>query len=72
MNSQERDELAKIDMRVGNLEKGQEQILTNHLPHLKKSIDRVLEIASKNSGKLLVLIPLIIIILGLIAGLYFM
>ena len=34
MNDKDRDELGKLGIRVGNLEKGQEDILKNHLPHI--------------------------------------
>ena len=37
--------LDKLDIRVGNLEQGQEKILTNHLPHIENSVDEIRVIA---------------------------
>jgi len=64
MNSQDRDELTKLDTRMGNVEKQLETIITNHLPHIMEKLGSC-------SGTLKVLIPVIIVMLGLIVGLYF-
>ncbi len=65
MNSQDRDELTKLDTRMGNVEGQLETIITNHLPHIMEKLGSC-------SGTLKVLIPVVIVILGLIVGLYFM
>ena len=65
MNHQDRDELTRLSTRVGNIEKQLETIITNHLPHLLEKVGSL-------SGAMKVLIPLIILLIGLIAGLYFM
>lgn len=43
MNQREKITLEKLDTRVGNLERGQEQMLTNHLPHLWQRLNLVLK-----------------------------
>ena len=65
MNNQDRDKLTKLDTRMGNVEKQLETIITNHLPHIMEKLGNC-------SGALKVLIPLVILVLALIAGLYFM
>jgi len=63
MNKNEVDRLVMVEMEVKNNTKQLEKIITNDLPHLIKGV-------SKNSGKLAVLIPLVIAILAMIGGLY--
>jgi hypothetical protein len=41
MTKDEQACLGKLDIRVGNLERGQEEILTNHLPHLEEALGKV-------------------------------
>lgn len=65
MNSYDRDELSALKIEVHNNTKQLEKITTNDLPHIWEKV-------CKNSGKLSVVIPLVILILGLIVGLYFM
>jgi len=71
MNGQDRTDINELKIRVGNIEKSQETILKNHLPHLQDAIDRVFEIACKNSGKLWVYGIVLGVILALTVGLYF-
>ena len=63
MNRNEEKRLSKVEIGVNNNTKQLESIITNHLPHLT-------EATSKNSGKLAILIPLVIGCLGAIGGLY--
>ena len=70
MNEQDRDQLTRLEIRMENLEKGLEQVLTNHLPHLKDAIDKVFKIASCNSGKLWAVGIVLGVILALVIGLY--
>ena len=42
MTDKEQGNLDTLNIRVGNLEKGQEKILKNDLPHLKQRLDTTL------------------------------
>ena len=64
MNSHDRDDISELKLRIGNVEKQLEKIIMNDLPHLFK-------IACTNKGALMVVIPLTLLILGLVIGLYF-
>ena len=70
MNRDEEKRLSKVEdgisvlnTEVGNNTTQLETIITNHLPHLTVA-------TSKNSGKLAVLIPLVIACLVAIGGIY--
>ena len=39
MNEQDRNEIKKLGVRIGNLEKAVEKILKNHLPHLNMKLN---------------------------------
>ena len=65
MNGQDRDELTQLKVEVKNNSKQLETIITNHLPHIMEKLGSC-------SGAMKVLIPLVILVLALIAGLYFM
>ena len=71
MNEQDRIAITKLEIRVGNIEKGQEKILINHLPHLQECIDKALSLASKNSGKIWAIGIVLTVMLALVIGLYF-
>lgn len=64
MNNQDRDRLSVLEIEVRNNTGQLETIIKNHLPHIMESLGNL-------SGALKVLIPLVILVLGLIAGLYF-
>jgi len=63
MNNKDREDLGILKIEVKNNTKQLEHIITNDLPHLVK------EVAS-NTGKLWVLIPLVIGTLLAVAGIY--
>ena len=63
MNKEEVKKLAAIQVEVSNNTKQLEHIITNDLPHL-------IEAVASNTGKLWVLIPLVIGVLILVAGIY--
>jgi len=63
MNKSEVERLSTLEIEVGNNTKQLEHIITNDLPHLTKEV-------AGNTGKLKVLIPLIIGVLVLVAGIY--
>ena len=63
MNKNEVKRLDTLEIEVGNNTKQLERIITNDLPHLTKAV-------GENTGKLKVIIPLIIAVLGLVAGIY--
>lgn len=65
MNDKDRDELTELKVEVRNNTKQLENLITNHIPHIMKDIGYCI-------GSLKVLIPLVILLLGLIAGLYFL
>ena len=71
MNEYDRTAITRLEVRVGNIEKGQEKILTNHLPHLQEGVDEAIKIASKNSGKIWVIGIVLGVMLALVVGLYF-
>ena len=64
MNEQDRNELTELKMEVRNNTKQLEKIITNDLPHIFK-------IACTNKGALMIICPLVLLILGLVIGLYF-
>lgn len=64
MNRHEEKRLTKIEIEVGNNTKQLERIVTNDLPHIYQRLWRVV-------GSLWVLIPLVMILTGLVVGLYF-
>ena len=64
MNNHDRDELASLKIEVKNNSRQLETITTNHLPHIMERLGNC-------TGALKVLIPLVVLVLGLIAGLYF-
>ena len=67
MTNEEQGKLAEINIRLTNVEKGIERVITNDLPHLKKAVNYL-------TGKMSVLQPLtigvavgiILLIIGLI------
>jgi len=63
MNREEEKRLGRVELEVKNNTKQLEKIITNDLPHLIKEV-------AQNTGKLKVLIPLIIFCLAGIGGLY--
>lgn len=79
MNSQDRAELNLLKGEVKEMHTTIEIIKTNDLPHIDMKADAAAGMAHEASltaasclGALKVLVPLVVIILGLIAGLYFM
>lgn len=63
MNKSDRDDFNTLKLEVGNNTKQLEKIIKNDLPHLAEAV-------AQNTGKLKVLIPLIIGVLLLVAGIY--
>ena len=63
MNKNEVERLSALEIEVGNNTKQLEHIITNGLPHLVKAV-------AQNTGKLWVLIPLVIGTLLAVAGIY--
>ena len=63
MNKSEVERLSALELEVGNNTKQLEKITTNDLPHLTEAV-------AQNTGKLKVLIPLVIGVLLLVAGIY--
>lgn len=63
MNKEEVKKLAALQVEVSNNTKQLEKIIKNDLPHLTEAV-------AQNTGKLKVLIPLIIGVLLLVAGIY--
>ena len=59
-----RDELTALKVEVGNNTKQLEKIIKNDLPHIYRTVWQI-------KGSLWVLIPLIMILVGLVVGLYF-
>jgi len=63
MNREEVKKLDRVEIEVRNNTRQLEKIITNELPCLKKEL-------AENTGKLKVLIPLIVACISAIAGLY--
>ncbi len=64
MNNQDRGEIDLLKKEIREMHRSIETIITNHLPHIMEKLGNC-------SGALKVLIPLDILVLALIAGLYF-
>lgn len=64
MNREEEKRLGKIEIEVKNNTKQLEKIIKNDLPHIYKTVWQI-------KGSLWVLIPLVMILVGLVVGLYF-
>lgn len=63
MNTQDRDDMQALKIEVTNNTKQLEKITTNDLPHIYKTLWKIV-------GSLWVLIPLVMILVGLVIGLY--
>ena len=63
MNRDEEKRLGRVELEVKNNSMQFEKIITNDLPHLTRQVAR-------NTGKLIVIIPLVIFCLAGIGGLY--
>ncbi len=59
MNDQDRKDITELKSDTKNTAKAVETIITNHLPHI-----------SENTGKIKVLVPLVIMCLAGVGGLY--
>lgn len=59
MNEKDRQDIIELKIEAKNTSRSVETIIKNHLPHI-----------SENTGKIKVLIPLVVMCLGGIFGLY--
>ena len=64
MNREEEKRLGKLEIEVKNNTTQLEKIIKNDLPHIFKAVWQI-------KGSLWVLIPLVMILVGLVVGLYF-
>ncbi|KKL22897.1 hypothetical protein LCGC14_2430800 [marine sediment metagenome] len=64
MNRDEEKRLSKVEIGVNNNTRQLEKIIKNDLPHIYKTVWQI-------KGSLWVLIPLVMILVGLVVGLYF-
>lgn len=64
MNREEEKRLGTLEIEVKNNTKQLEKIIKNDLPHICKTVWQI-------KGSLWVLIPLVMILVGLVIGLYF-
>ena len=64
MNNQDRDEIATLKAEVKNNTGQLEKIIKNDLPHIYRAVWQI-------KGGLWVLIPLVMMLVGLVIGLYF-
>ena len=58
MNGQDRDALAKFEIRLGNVEKQLEKLVSEDTGSLYQRIDAVESKVDRNTGKLTLLVPL--------------